>query len=1359
MTNEPHLADLSSRPTALPLNSVWDRVDPLAPNCCADFSETGFAELPYKALLGRGFERLVYELLQQENQEPWFFGRSGFADYGVDIITEAAGRQRVYQCKNEAKAPSFSTIHEAVTKFELEWLGDKKLPAPEAFVYCCPHPLDDGLFDEKWVRFKQEFQLKTGVALSFLDRNALDARLRKLPDLVAGLFSDFYAEVFCGRDDWRDDPWTRLQYGPARFLSIKRFLDRHTSNAIYVDDEHEARFVAALDETSVLAIRGLPGLGKSFLALEMACRLRQPLRRIYYSTLKDVSSPDRLWQSALRRLSVPCVFILDDCHLAPDAAGTLLERLAPELESGKLKLVLLSRDQVGAGTGQTDDTSVWLATLEDEQALIDLRPDAARTSAVVRHLRPDWTGLSDAVLKRLHDTCGGDLFLLDEIVESVSTPRALEDLNVDRILATVRKHYFGGNRQLPTVTKLAALAQFDISPRSDFFNGLWQENEQQSADPLMTRFFGPARFRFLHSSLAGLVLRALAQLEASAADLDNKIAAITSDALRGYLRYLIEDASRAEEFSNTLQQFLRAKLHLWTPSNDARMRASVLSDPTVMHAIQNDLGRHNLARLALCVRWLAAAEDDNKTNYIRFVEERLETILDQPDTAEPNSPDNISIALRVLGDLAPEEQIAILEKYGTAAVLRLLLSTSVVALFRLGAHLTPEFRNGLLDRLTPELTAELIDKTIATHRSIGTIHLLMRELHEVAPDFLARMELAISAEGFLRLILANGTIFEFFRIIQYATPEFRTPLLEQLTPQKAEELLDKTVVAHRSIGTLSWTLRELNETDPQLLAQLERTIGAGGFVRLIRANGTLADLYNILHHTSVEFRTKLVDKLSPEIAGEIIDKTIDNKQSVGTLHLGIRELRDTDYQLLRKLEQIITASGFLRLVAANGTLVEFFHALHYSSFTFRLQLVQHLTTEQAQYLVSKTVAESRRIESFHFQLRSLHQSAKELTKLQDDVGVTGWWQLFTGCGSLHSIESITHAMDNSFRSRLIAAAGSLLVFHWQEIIARGFFVNACTFAVKDLPEYPENARNCFTAALTQVATELASRASWFDLNASRLPADAEDETAVILKTALRTRLESVQLQELFDLDFREALNAFVCCWRERPDLRSELVNNIEQLLPSRQVWPRKKGEVGAVRHVLMIMRSEEFPRPQAIRLLNELTAFLDREVCDNIHTMPLFLLVWNMWAAYCELKNDFRLEDVFTPMLQEDLVGILSLRAAKKNTSVEEKLALFALGGLLAFLFGARKKRVTKSLANLTLVSKWLVPLAMEHTFVPAFFELQGIALLLPSDQVFNRQNRKSLLDKVAEYEDIGSAVETLRQQLNRKTSKKPLSD
>ena len=40
----------------------------------------------------------------------------------------------------------------------------------------------------------------------------------------------------------------------------------------------------------------------------------------------------RVWQSARRRLSLPAVFVLDDCHLAPEATDNLLERLGPERE-------------------------------------------------------------------------------------------------------------------------------------------------------------------------------------------------------------------------------------------------------------------------------------------------------------------------------------------------------------------------------------------------------------------------------------------------------------------------------------------------------------------------------------------------------------------------------------------------------------------------------------------------------------------------------------------------------------------------------------------------------------------------------------------------------------------------------------------------------------------------------------------------------------------------------------------------------------------------------------------------------------------------------------------------------------------
>jgi hypothetical protein len=82
------------------------------------------------------------------------------------------------------------------------------------------------------------------------------------------------------------------------------------------------------------------------------------------------------------------------------------------------------------------------------------------------------------------------------------------------------------------------------------------------------------------------------------------------------------------------------------------------------------------------------------------------------------------------------------------------------------------------------------------------------------PDLLGRLEQAIGAVHFLRLIAANGTVFELFRILQYATPAFRTALLDQLKEATALQLVDKTIAAGRSIGTLHLAMRELGDEAP-----------------------------------------------------------------------------------------------------------------------------------------------------------------------------------------------------------------------------------------------------------------------------------------------------------------------------------------------------------------------------------------------------------------------------------------------------------------------------------------------------------------------------------------------------------------
>ena len=1417
------------RPRPLSLDEVWDRVDPLGADLGVNPEEAGLAGLPYYLLNGAQFERLIYELLQSENQRPWFFGRSGQADYGIDLVTEVGGKQDVYQCKNYKEVPSWSKVRDAFQKFESEWLNDMSLPAPREFVYCCPQPLDDKSLGVEWVRFKDDFQKRTGVVIAFWDRNAIDSRLRRLPDLVAGIFSDSYAEHFCRRDDWRDDPWVRVKAGPARFPIINRFLDRHNRQAIYVGNAEEELFLKILDETSSIAFRGLPGMGKSFLAFELSSRLRQPLRRIYYATFKDAASVEQLWQSARRRLSLPSLFFLDDCHLAYSTVGFLLERLDPELRSGKLKLVLSMRDQVGGAADQLDDTPAWLGSFNEEQAVIDLRANVERTFAVTCQLRPDFKGLSPSRRERLHKTCGGDLLLLDEILRNIPVPQDIDSLDVSDLLASVRTNYFSGNYMLPTLARLAALAQFDIVPRANFFEGQWLPGEEAAADPLMTRLFAPPRFQFLHSSLATLVLRALAQLEASEDALDDRVAAITVDVVSGYLSYLGTTVSESDDFARVLGQFLRPDAHLSNDIGEARIRSAVLDAATIQATIEGRLASQNFNNLALCVHWLTAEEHPAKARYIDLIQKRFRILFEEAnDGGDAIGVSTLNNGLSALRRFAPDTQLAVLNEHGPDAFIRVILSTGrLLTMFKLIQNATPAFRTCFLDQFTSEHAKVLIDKNIATGRSIGaldftlreqgdsdpqmraylekaigaqdflrlilangtlfelfrvlqhsssafrtalldrcssqewealiektitmgrsigTLDLTLRELRTSDPQILARLESAVGARGFLRLILANGTLFELFRVVQHSSPALRTELLDQFSPQESEALIDKTIAAGRSIGTLDLTLRELGDSTPQMLARLERAIGARGFLRLILANGTLFELFTVVRYSSPALRAELLDQFSSHESEALIDKTISTGRSIGTLDLTLRELGDSTPQMLARLESAVGARGFLRLILANGTLAEFIRVLHRSSSALRTALLDQFTAEQAATLVDKTIAKAQRIETFHFGLQNFARNLDH--RLEELIGVVGWWKLLVNCGSLNSLSQITHAMSSDFRQQLITAAANLTVLEWSRMIERGFFRNACDFATKELLNYSTVARDAFRVALEMTAMPLAERASWIDLNSSHPPEDLAEE-GTILRAALRTRIEAVAMTDLFELNLREAVGAFAFSWRERPDLRIELGKNLRGILPKSETWPRAKDEISTLRLILFVARDTDFPETEARWLLREITTLLDREICENTNTIQLLLLVWNISASAYDRKFVNKPAKAFPHAIRELLIEVLAKRISPRGSN-EEKLWQFALGGLLFFLFPGQKSVIIDTLKPLKSATRWLVELAMEQTFLPALFALEGIALLTYHNRIFTLSTCLELLRKFERYSDIGPAMNDLRVRVNR---------
>ena len=166
--------------TELKLDDLFHQFDPLLPNLESTIFPEGCFELPYYMLGGPGFERAIYELLLSMKRQPRFFGKSGDAQYGIDIITGESSGVVVYQCKNLKECPRLSEVKRAVELFKAEWLS-RKLPVPEEFVYICPHKFDSEEFKDPWEEYCADFKKSTGVRLQLWNRTLIDTQFRLLP--------------------------------------------------------------------------------------------------------------------------------------------------------------------------------------------------------------------------------------------------------------------------------------------------------------------------------------------------------------------------------------------------------------------------------------------------------------------------------------------------------------------------------------------------------------------------------------------------------------------------------------------------------------------------------------------------------------------------------------------------------------------------------------------------------------------------------------------------------------------------------------------------------------------------------------------------------------------------------------------------------------------------------------------------------------------------------------------------------------------------------------------------------------------------------------------------------------------------
>jgi len=1013
---------------------IYDRKEfkHLSAGFCSICSESSWdgSSLPYHELAGPGLERLCYLMLLEQGGIPRYFGKPGQKQYGIDLLVSHGGECTVYQCKNVKSFP-LSEMKKALELFEKEWLGRPELPTPKQFVLCCSLPLQERKQNEKWTALERQFHERTGVSVVFWDCNYLDERLKRLPDVVAELFSDRVAERFCNMNDWNKDLFRPVVAGSGE-ITIDRYLNLKAAGRIYLAPQLAEDFVRKLENNGSLLIRGLPGTGKTTTGLALAESFHQGKHRIFYVNLRYDISEDALVTGIKRRLTRPTIFLLDDCHGKFDEMlDNMQNRVLSFAEMrGRGLLVFTARTTPTPEGMPRGDYSNFEESLNQNEAILELQPTPDVFRQIITLVKPHFAGLSEERLHKVFEFTGQDLFLLDQLLETISSPDDIDQLEPETLFEETLVRYFGAPTvDHPGFMNLAALAQFDLMPPVSSFRDFDLEKENEKAvKELLVTADRPARYFFLHSSAAELVFRSLAWNDGI-----NDYPELAADYLIEFFKSRRKsDKKLAVDLSNAIWN----RLKLTSDENEEnRLRGRFLADDGIYALIEDTFEQLPLNLLAVCLIILRSTDAATYERYLDLAQRKIAdgTVLEMAIT-RPLWEIGFFLQLvkRYYPPLLSSLQSQLVDR-GLRSLIKLTKFQNILLLLaKLAEPDNPQWA-ALLDLIQDSELEEIIQRTIASGRSIGTIDLALQELKKTNPDLLDKLERKIGAKRYLYLITSAGTIFELFRAIQHSSLSMAGELIEALDTEALDTLIAKTIASGRSIGTINWTLRELKETNPDLLEQLERKIGAERHLHLITSAGTIVELFRAIQHSSLLMAGELIEALDAETLDTLIAKTIASGHSIGTIHFTLRELKNTNPDLLDKLERKIGAKRYLDLITSAGTIFELFMIIRDSSLSMAEELIEVLDVEILDTLIAKTIASGRSIGTIDLTLRELKETNPDLLEqLERKIGAKRYLHLITSAGTIFELfraiqysspsmaEGLIEAFDTEILDTLIA---------------------------------------------------------------------------------------------------------------------------------------------------------------------------------------------------------------------------------------------------------------------------------------------------------------------------------------------------
>ena len=714
--SEPDETEKCKGPHEFALEDVAHLAAPYGYHLCK--AATYGLALPYASIGGAGFERLCFHLLLSQGRKPRFFGRSGQAQYGIDLIVSDGEQSTVYQCKNK-QVYTADDLRSDLNLFAENWLvGRPELLAPNRFILCCTARVD---LRDDWEIAKQKFSDDHNVTVEEWHLDTLNGWLRQEPDIVADLFGNDIAERFCGRSNWNDGLFRPLLPGCGEPV-VERYLTLSDANRLVHDPTTVARFREILTGQDIVLIEGLSGNGKTIAALDLSRSLKNAEWRVFFVSLRNEVDEQTLFEGIKSRCVRPTLVILDDCHRDWATIERVVSRVRYALSGREYELVLTAQTAASSAEPLAGEHSFFVEECREKQRALTIAPTIDQYRAILARAYPTLDGLSKRSIERLYAMTAHDLAALDILLDAMED-RSLA--NVDLLSDTfprVLRRYFGREKvHAPGLKALAAVAQFDIAVPMTLLPETFERSENlNAATRLIVRTGLPASgqptgITFIHASAAEIIFRAL-----SWADTDPDWTSVAATEISHHLTSL----PSLNAFNRTLGLLLRTRLRL---ANDSNLKLNVLASPEVSARIGIQANSIPLQYLSLAT--FLTRNLGQTLPYSHWLATRLEALFVEQDSTRKDGLGQIGLNLRSLSAAHSTLHASLEARIGSAPVLRLIRTNGTIfELIIILQHITPGFAAGLINALDPPIVAALIDKTIAEGRSIGTLGLALRDL-------------------------------------------------------------------------------------------------------------------------------------------------------------------------------------------------------------------------------------------------------------------------------------------------------------------------------------------------------------------------------------------------------------------------------------------------------------------------------------------------------------------------------------------------------------------------------------------------------------------------------------------------------